>query len=195
MNKIVLDNKDIINLKVIEDSICNIDKSYKINELNIELNDGVKFIINQYSEVDKLDYKVNVIQNNNTEFIYNHSFINEDEYNLNIFINMNKNNSKNIINVHGITDNGRSSINVDGSVFDKTNGNELDERIKMINIEDGESFVYPNMFINTKNVIANHSASISNISEDYIFYLNTKGIKRSDAIKLILDGFLNNDAK
>ena len=51
MNKIVLDNKNIVNLKVHESSICNIDACYKINELNIELNDGVDLILNQYSEI------------------------------------------------------------------------------------------------------------------------------------------------
>ena len=195
MNKIVLDNKNIINLKVLEDSICNINKSYKINELNIELNDGVNLVINHYSEIDDLQCKINITQNSNTKIEYNHSFINNKSYNLDIFINMNKDNSKNIINIHGITDNGKTDIKVDGIVLDNTKDNELDERVKIINIGDGESFIYPNMFINAKNVIANHSASISNINKDYIFYLNSKGIKTIDAEKLILDGFLSNDAR
>ena len=41
-----------------------------------------------------------------------------------------------------------------------------------LNINEGISYIYPNMFIDTKNVVANHSASITNINKDYLFYLN-----------------------
>ena len=51
------------------------------------------------------------------------------------------------------------------------------------------------MYINTKNVIANHAATISDINKNYLFYMNQKGINNNDAIKLIINGFLENDAK
>ena len=105
------------------------------------------------------------------------------------------NNSKNVINVHGISDEGKSKVVVDGSVIKDTRDNELYENIKLLNINNGTSNIYPNMYIDTKNVIANHSASISTVNEDYIFYLMSKGIDRKNAIKLILDGFLENDAR
>ena len=47
MNKIVLDKENIISLCVSNDSICNIGLDYNIKELNIKINDGVKFVINQ----------------------------------------------------------------------------------------------------------------------------------------------------
>ena len=65
----------------------------------------------------------------------------------------------------------------------------------MLNINEGKSSIVPNMFINTKNVIANHAASITNINKDYLFYLNCKGIKDKECIKLIKNGFLNNEAR
>ena len=51
------------------------------------------------------------------------------------------------------------------------------------------------MYVKTKNVIANHAASVTNINEDYLFYLNSKGIKDEDAKQLIINGFLDNKAK
>lgn len=195
MNKIVLDKEKIINLNVIENTIYIIKKENNINELNINIKDNVKLIINQYSEVKENNLKINVEQNNNSEFIYNHSFINNKEYNININLNMYGNNSKNIININGLSDNGKTKVIVDGSVKEKTFNNELYENIKLLNINNGTSNIYPNMYIDTKNVIANHSASISTVNEDYIFYLMTKGIDRKNAIKLIIDGFLNNDAR
>ena len=77
--------------------------------------------------------------------------------------------------------------------FLRVNDNELDEKIKVLNINNGTSTVLPNMYINTKNVIANHSASISTIDSKYLFYLNSKGINNDLATKLIIDGFLNNN--
>lgn len=195
MNKIVLDKENIINLKIEKDSICNIGADYKIKELNIELLDNVLFILNDYSEIDDSILKINIIQNNNSKFLYNHSFISKDKYELYINVNMIGNNSKNNINIHGISDNGYSKVIVDGLVKENTFNNELNENIKLLNINDGVSIIYPNMFINTKNVVANHSASISTINEDYLFYLMSRGINKEKSIDLILDGFLENNAK
>lgn len=195
MNKIVLDKEKNINLNVSEDTTCTIPKENNINDLNINISDGVKLIINQYSEVIENNLFIRINQSNNSDFIYNHSFISKKEYNLNINVNMIGNNSKNVINVHGISDEGKSKVVVDGNVIKDTRDNELYENIKLLNINNGTSNIYPNMYIDTKNVIANHSASISTVNEDYIFYLMSKGIDRKNAIKLILDGFLENDAR
>ena len=195
MNKIVLDKESIINISIDKTSICNINKDYNIKEINIELKDNIKFIINHYDEIDKKNLLINVIQNNNSEFIYNHSFITNREYNLDINVELNGNNSKNTINIHGISDIGKSNVKVDGSVNNNTKDNELYENIKLININDGISYIYPDMFIGTKNVIANHAASITNINKDYLFYLNSRGIDSDTAIKLIIDGFLDNEAR
>lgn len=195
MNKLVLDKENIINISIDKDTICNINKEYNIKELNIELKDNVKFIINHYSEIDKSELKINIIENNNSEFLYNHSFISKKDYNVYINVKMIGNKSKNTINIHGISDGGKSSVIIDGKVNENTIDNELDENIKLLNINNGTSNIYPNMYIDTKNVSANHSASISLVNEDYIFYLMSKGINRENSIRLILDGFLNNEAR
>ena len=195
MNKLVLDKENIINISIDKDTICNINKEYNINELNIELKDNVKFIINHYSEIDNNKIKINIIENNNSEFLYNHSFISKKDYNIYIDVKMIGDKSKNKINIHGISDGGKSSVIIDGKVNENTIDNELDENIKLLNINNGTSNIYPNMYIDTKNVSANHSASISLVNEDYIFYLMSKGINRENSIRLILDGFLNNEAR
>lgn len=195
MNKIILDKSKFIELNVSEDSICNISKDYVLNELNVNISDNVKFVINHYSEIKDNNLNVNIFQNNNSEFIYNYSFLNNGDYNLNININMNGNKSKNVINIHGISDFCNTNIVVNGLVNEKTIDNELDEKIKMLNINNGKSNIMPNMFIDTKNVVANHAASVKDIDEDYLFYLKSKGIDDEDAKKLIINGFLYNEAK
>ena len=71
----------------------------------------------------------------------------------------------------------------------------MNEKVRILNINNGSSTIYPNIYINTKNVSANHTASITNVNEDYLFYLNCKGIKNEQAKELIINGFLNNEAK
>jgi len=188
MNKLILD-KEKKELVIKEDTICDID--YEITLLNIKVLDNVKFIINHYVEIKDNNMIINVEQNNNSEFIYNHRFKNIGNYNIEININMNGNESKNLINIRGLSDRGKTNIIVDGSVKENTINNVLDEKIKMLNINNGKSSVLPNMFINTKNVIANHSVSITDIDEDYLFYLNSKGIDNNKAKELIINGFLN----
>lgn len=195
MNKIVLDKENIINLNVIEDSVLNITKDYNIKELNVVVNKNVKIIINHYSEINKNEFNLNVEQKDNSEFVYNHSFVCKDNYKLSVDVKMDYDNSKNIINIHGISDAGNTFVKLDGRVLANTKNNELYENVKLLNINDGFSNVYPNMFIDTKNVVANHAASISTIDDNYLFYLMCKGIKKDDAIKLIIGGFLDNDAK
>lgn len=195
MNKIVLDKESVINLNIKENSICNISKKYNIKELNIVLEDNIEFIINHYSEIIENSLKINIIQNNNSIFNYNHSFKCNKLYNLDINVELRGNNSKNNINIHGISDNGKSNIKVDGIVNKSTIDNELDESIRVINMNNGQTYIYPNMFIDTKNVVANHAASITSISEDYLFYLNSKGINNIDATNMIIDGFLENVAR
>ena len=195
MNKIILDKESVINLDIKENSICNIGKDYNIKELNINIVDNVELVINHYSEVLENDLKIIIIQNNNSIFNYNHSFKCNKFYNLDINIEMRGNNSKNNINIHGISDNGKSYIKVDGSVYKNTIDNELDEKVRLLNMNEGYTYIYPNMFIDTKNVVANHAASITSISKDYLFYLNSKGIKDEEAINMIIDGFLDNIAR
>jgi len=193
MNKIILDKESKVDLRVFEDSECFINEEYEISELNIYLENNVKFIVNHISNIKNNDLNINIKQENNSEFIYNHNFINKDSYNLFINILLNQNNSKNNINIKGITDSGNTKIVIDGKVEKDTKDNELDEKIKILNINKGKTIIEPNMYIDTKNVIANHSASISDFDESYLFYLNSKGISSDEAKKLIIKGFLNID--
>lgn len=191
MNKIILDKESKVDLRVFEDSECFINEEYEISELNIYLGNNVKFIINHINNIKNNDLNINIKQEDNSEFIYNHNFINKKTYNLYINVLMNQNNSKNNINIKGITDSGNTKIVIDGKVEKDTIDNELDEKIKILNINKGKTIVEPNMYIDTKNVIANHSASISEFDENYLFYLNSKGISSEVAKKLIIDGFLS----
>ena len=94
------------------------------------------------------------------------------------------------VNVHGINDRGTSNIIENGYVKENKYNNNLDECIKIININEGKSLSMPNMFIDSFDVSANHNNTVSNIDPNELFYFLSKGISIEPAKKLICNGFL-----
>jgi len=56
--------------------------------------------------------------------------------------------------------------------------------------KDAKSDAIPGLEIFTNDVKATHSASVSQIDEEQIFYLNTRCLSRSEAERVIVEGFL-----
>lgn len=190
MNIILLDKenvKEINDIEVIEDTklyIVNLDSNYKVN---INLLDNTKLEVFDFNLSNKsVEFIIN--QNNNTSFIYNHSFKINGDYNLNMVANILGNDNTNKINIYGIS-NGDAKLIVDGIVKNGTKNNILDENIKVLTI-GGKCFTRPMMHINVKECIANHNTAISNVRDDEVFYLMSKGLDKDTSIKLISDGYL-----
>lgn len=57
--------------------------------------------------------------------------------------------------------------------------------------ESAEAEAIPSLEIEADEVKASHAATIAPLDENKIFYLKSRGIKESDARKLIIEGFLN----
>ncbi len=55
--------------------------------------------------------------------------------------------------------------------------------------KDAKAYLIPSMQIDTNMVKAKHSASISRIGDEEIFYAMTRGLSEDEAKKLIVDGF------
>ncbi len=65
----------------------------------------------------------------------------------------------------------------------------LKENILMLS-EKASATATPNLEINTDDVKCSHAATISQIPEEHLFYLMSRGINREDAKALIIEGFL-----
>ena len=57
-------------------------------------------------------------------------------------------------------------------------------------INDEESIIIPNLQVSSNEIEVNHAATISGIDQDYLFYLNSKGISNEAAEKIIKNGYL-----
>lgn len=200
MNKLFysdrINNKNItLTDKDIDVKICGNSKIFNIenniNNFNIYVENDSTVLIEDFRIIDKYNTNITININNNSTLIYNHSFINEDEYNLNILINYQGNNSKVIFNINGINDKGLSNIKADGILGNNIN-NQLLENINVININKGKGIIIPNILVNNNEVVADHAATIGKINRDHINYLMSKGISYEQSKRLILNGFLIN---
>lgn len=57
------------------------------------------------------------------------------------------------------------------------------------------SDTYPNLQVDTKEVVATHEATVSKLEEEQIFYLMSRGITRGEAESLIVNGFADSIIK
>lgn len=180
-NILIIDNK-----KKEEINIFNKD----LDKLNIIIKDNAKLILNYFKDINNMITKINIEIGQNSSLILNHSYINKNNYDLNIDIKYKNEQSSAIINIYGINDKGITTLNIDGTLENNNINNILDEKIKVININNGKVICKPNMYIKTSKIIANHQNTISNINEDEQFYLMSKGISKTNANKLITTGFI-----
>lgn len=79
---------------------------------------------------------------------------------------------------------------IDGIITKTARGSFLEEDSNIINLKDGDSKIIPNMIINNEDVSANHSAYIGKIKNEDIYYLESRGIKRSEIEKILLKASL-----
>ena len=66
----------------------------------------------------------------------------------------------------------------------------LKQQTKIITLGESDNRINPNMFIGEDSTTAIHSSTISNIDEDSLFYLMSRGIDYNTSVKLIVKGFI-----
>lgn len=193
MNKIIMDGNNLkldnfdTEIIVMKDSkLYLLDKSEDLN-LKIILEDNTSLDIYDFNTHNKKTI-IEVEQNNNTKFNYYHTFKIDHDYEFTYNANLLGNNNINNITISGVAI-GFAHMFVDGKVKENTKGNELNENIKVLTTK-GKAFISPMLHVSALDVIANHNTAISNIREDELFYLKSKGIDEEEAISLIEDGYL-----
>ena len=78
-----------------------------------------------------------------------------------------------------------------GTIIIEKDSQETDGRMEVHSFILGQGAkcnMLPKLDIRANNVKAGHAASVSKIDGESLFYLETRGIKRNDAIKLIIEG-------
>lgn len=157
---------------------------------DITIKDNSSLTIDYFKNINEDNNEINIYIGNNSSLVFNHSYINNNNYNLKININYTGEKSSVLVNIRGVNDGGISKVDIDGTLLSNNISNILDEKIKIINTNNGKVICKPNMYIKTSEIIANHENAIGNINKDEVFYLMSKGISKDNAEKLIINGYL-----
>ena len=210
MNKIIvnkssyhLNNEEVILNYVQNDIELNIMGKVVINDFNnnsdiklsINLSDNSELIYNRFNKniVNNM-IEINVYNNNYLDF--NQSIFEEVTGKYNLKCNILGNDNKVIVNVHGISNEfGKITIEATGDIKKNIKNNDMLENIRILNLNNEQNIIIPNLLVSSEEVMVNHNATMSNVNEDYLFYLMSKGLSKYTASKLIIDGFIFKNLK
>lgn len=212
MNKILIDKENNIEIKdnaveldiKVKDLTLNIKGSVLINEIchkdNEELNLTINIepksslIYNRFILHNKANNNITINQDNTSNVSFNYSIVATDKVELTINSTLSGNDNETSIKVASVTEQkGKVIITSTADVLPKIENNNLLESIKILLLNDEESICIPNLLVSSNEVEVNHAATISGIPQDYLFYLNSKGLSNEAATKLIKNGYLINN--
>lgn len=162
------------------------------NSYEIDIEENSNVVLNIFDVANKVDRDVKVnINGKNSNVILNISSIslNENNYNINVYHN-DKNTTSNT-NIHGLTlQNNIITIKNNGYIKNGSQNSRLNQDNKIIIMNDNNSKIEPNLFIDEYDVEASHGAYIGKFDEEELFYLNSRGLDDKDSYNLLITGFL-----
>lgn len=173
--------------------IYEVRKGYKTKvQYKYYLNEYASLKINKFYNVRKIR-EVDIIHLNgigsSIETVLKTVAIKEEKYDMMVYHNSLKTNSH-IIN-HGITkDDGKITFNVTSIVEANKPKCVVNQQNRIINLNDKKCKINPNLFIDEYDVEANHGAFIGKFKDEELFYLQSRGISKEEAINLLTVGFL-----
>lgn len=156
------------------------------------LNENSKADISKFNDIDSIkEYIIINLDGINSEINYNLKTIALKEENYDILTYHNNKSTKSEINTNGVNiKEGKINFNISSFIPKGNKKCDASQKNKIINLTDNECIIKPNLYIDEYDVTANHSAWIGTFDEQELFYLQSRGIKKQDAIKLLIDGFL-----
>ena len=212
MNKLLIDKENNIEIKdnaveldiQVKELTLNIKGNVLINEIckkdNEELNLTINIepksslIYNRFIIHNQANNSITINQDNTSNVSFNYSIVATDKVELTINSNLSGNENETAIKVASVTEhNGKVIITSTADVKPKIENNNLLESIRILLLNNEESICIPNLLVSSNEVEVNHAATISGISPDYLFYLNSKGLSNEAATKLIKNGYLLNN--
>lgn len=210
----------VLNIKILKDTDIFInqktDKKEKL-DININLNKNVKCNLIEYKEEGKykIKYKYNLEENTylnilkindvkkakefivfnldgkdaKVNYLLKTIAKDEEKYELMVYHN-HKQTESNIIN-HGVNiKDGEIKFDVSGFVPKGIKDCLVDQKNRIINLTNNKCLIKPNLFIDEYDVVANHSAHIGKCKDEEMFYLQSRGINKKEAERLLIKGFL-----
>lgn len=166
-----------------------------MNKIYLDNTEYLNFTINQNGEstyylkpVQNIDIKIKTLSN--IDCLLKLVMVVENPIKVNIDLNYEEGcHSQFLLKVLTIK-NGSIEANLNSIVGNDDNNVKLSQNTKVINIGGARSKVSPNLLISNPTAIANHGVVISNIEDNDIYYLMSKGLTKAASTQLIINGFI-----
>ena len=189
-----LNKNVVINIEgnVILHDINNINK-----EFNIELEDNSNLDLYLIKK-SGCDYNISFSLLNNVKLNLNMLILNNNKNKVTVNINMLGNSSKAILDIRGMNIDNDSNLDIicNGYVKKDTKDKELIENLKgLIKNENDTIKISPVMKIDTNEVSANHLVTIGSFNKEELFYLESLGLDKDNAQKMLTNSFLKHNMK
>lgn len=157
-----------------ENSLCNVTKFQNVNNIKEMI------IVNLNGIGADIEYNFKTISNN------------KETYDYHVFHNF-KNTISNIKNNGVCINDGKIIYQVSSFVPKEITGCIVNQNNRIINLTDNKCEIKPNLYIDTFDVEASHSALIGKFSDEEMFYIQSRGIDYNNTLKLLITGFLTSD--
>ncbi len=186
--EIIIELKDDVNLKLYEIKNGNQAKIRTKYILNKESNLNVL----KFNDVDTINE--NIIINLNEKkskinYIFKTISTSKEKYDITVY--HNQSNTESYIKNNGVAlKDGKIKFNVSSFVPNGNKECQVDQVNRIINLTKNKCEIDPNLYIDEYDVNASHSALIGKISDEEMFYLESRGINKTDALKLLIKGFI-----
>ena len=91
-----------------------------------------------------------------------------------------------------VGDHGHCNVEVIGSIPKGNIQSKTHQMTKILNLgNDSVAMVYPKLLIDENDVEASHAASVGQPEEEHIYYLMSRGLSHSEAMTLLIKGYLH----
>ena len=167
--EIIIELKDNVNLKL-----------YEIKNGN-QAKIRTKYILNKESNLNEKKSKIN--------YIFKTISTSKEKYDITVY--HNQSNTESYIKNNGVAlKDGKIKFNVSSFVPNGNKECQVDQVNRIINLTKNKCEIDPNLYIDEYDVNASHSALIGKFSDEEMFYLESRGINKTDALKLLIKGFI-----
>ena len=163
----------------------------ELNEkIHIILKENSKFSFKQFLIDSKLD--VTILLEGKYSFIeYASSILSSKNSHNSVIIKHLAQNTVSSIKNHGFSISKADIIyDIDMYLSKESNSSISNQDTKIMQLENSNSQINPNLFVDQNDVEANHSAYIGEFASDVLFYLTSRGISLEESRFLLLKSFL-----
>lgn len=130
-----------------------------------------------YGENSKIDYRLKTIATA------------QEKYDITVYHQGKK--TESFLTTNGVSiEDGTLDFHISGIVPNGKCGSVVNQNNRIMNLNERKCSIHPNLFIDENDVSANHSAWIGTLRREELFYLQSRGLRKEEAICLLVKGFL-----